>query len=62
MAGNPGAVFSGADRIRRVLGATMVVAIEKLMGLALTATSVAMALAGLQRHFFKARSLTAGRP
>ena len=40
-----------ADRIRRLLGASMVSAIEKLMGLVLTAVAVEMILAGLKRYF-----------
>ena len=49
-----GVVLLGADRIRRVLGESMVVAIEKLMGLVLTAIAVEMILAGLKRYFFEA--------
>ena len=40
------------DRIRRLLGDSMVTAIEKLMGLVLTAIAVEMVLAGLKRYFF----------
>lgn len=40
-----------ADRIRRVIGDSMVNAIEKLMGLVLTAIAVEMILAGLKRYF-----------
>jgi len=47
-----GAVLLAADRIRRVLGPQMVAAIEKLMGLVLTAVAVEMILAGLKRYFF----------
>jgi MarC family membrane protein len=47
-----GAVLLAADRIRRVLGSQMVAAIEKLMGLVLTAVAVEMILAGLKRYFF----------
>jgi small neutral amino acid transporter SnatA (MarC family) len=47
-----GAVLLGADRLRRLLGASMVSAIEKLMGLVLTAVAVEMILAGLKRYFF----------
>ena len=47
-----GAVLLAADRIRRWLGASMVSAIEKLMGLVLTAVAVEMILAGLKRYFF----------
>lgn len=46
-----GAVLLGADRIRRWLGHSMVSAIEKLMGLVLTAVAVEMVLAGLKRYF-----------
>ena len=49
-----GGVLLTAGRIRRWLGASMVSAIEKLMGLVLTAVAVAVAmiLAGLKRYFF----------
>ena len=46
-----GVVLLAADRIRRVLGDQMVAAIEKLMGLVLTAIAVEMVLAGLKRYF-----------
>jgi MarC family membrane protein len=46
-----GAVLLAADRIRRVLGSQMVAAIEKLMGLVLTAVATEMILAGLKRYF-----------
>jgi MarC family membrane protein len=46
-----GAVLLAADRIRRALGSQMVAAIEKLMGLVLTAVAVEMILAGLKRYF-----------
>ncbi len=46
-----GIVLLAADRIRRVLGDSMVAAIEKLMGLVLTAVAVEMILAGLKRYF-----------
>ena len=46
-----GVVLLAADRIRRVLGSQMVAAIEKLMGLVLTAVAVEMILAGLKRYF-----------
>jgi MarC family membrane protein len=46
------AVLLGADRIRRWIGSSMVSAIEKLMGLVLTAIAVEMILAGLKRYFF----------
>jgi MarC family membrane protein len=41
-----------AGRIHRWLGPQMVSAIEKLMGLVLTAVAVEMVLAGLKRYFF----------
>lgn len=47
-----GLVLLMADRLRRWLGASMVSAIEKLMGLVLTAVAVEMILAGLKRYFF----------
>jgi MarC family membrane protein len=50
-----GIVLLTADRIRRWLGSSMVSAIEKLMGLVLTAIAVEMVLAGLKRYFFDAR-------
>jgi len=50
--GVSGVVLLAADRIRRVLGSQMVAAIEKLMGLVLTAVAVEMILAGLKRYFF----------
>lgn len=40
-----------ADRIRKMLGDSVVSAIEKLMGLVLTAIAVEMILAGLKRYF-----------
>jgi MarC family membrane protein len=46
-----GVVMLGANRIRKLLGASMVSAIEKLMGLVLTAIAVEMILAGLKRYF-----------
>ena len=46
-----GVVMLAADHIRRVLGHSMVTAIEKLMGLVLTAVAVEMILAGLKRYF-----------
>ncbi len=46
-----GVVLLAADRIRRWIGDSMVSAIEKLMGLVLTAVSVEMILAGLKRYF-----------
>jgi MarC family membrane protein len=48
-----GAVLLAADRIRQLIGASMVAAIEKLMGLVLTAIAVEMILAGLKRYFFE---------
>jgi MarC family membrane protein len=47
------AVLLGADRIRKWIGTSMVSAIEKLMGLVLTAIAVEMILAGLRRFFFE---------
>jgi MarC family membrane protein len=47
------AVLLAADRIRRWIGSSMVSAIEKLMGLVLTAIAVEMILAGLKRYFFE---------
>lgn len=47
-----GLVLLMADRLRKLLGASMVSAIEKLMGLVLTAVAVEMILAGLKRYFF----------
>jgi MarC family membrane protein len=47
-----GVVLLGADRLRKLLGSSMVSAIEKLMGLVLTAVAVEMILAGLKRYFF----------
>ncbi len=49
-----GVVLLTSDRIRRWLGSSMVSAIEKLMGLVLTAIAVEMVLAGLKRYFFDA--------
>ena len=40
------------DRIRRLHGDSVVSALEKLMGLVLTAIAVEMVLAGLKRYFF----------
>ena len=45
------AVLLSAERIRRLLGDSMVTALEKLMGLVLTAIAVEMLLAGLKRYF-----------
>ena len=49
-----GAVLLLADRIRRLLGDSVVSALEKLMGLVLTSLAVEMILAGLKRYFFEA--------
>ena len=46
-----GAVLLLSDSIRRLLGDSVVSAIEKLMGLVLTAIAVEMILAGLKRYF-----------
>ena len=46
-----GAVLLLCERIRRLLGDSVVSAIEKLMGLVLTAIAVEMILAGLKRYF-----------
>lgn len=45
-------VLLTADRIRQLLGDSVVTAMEKLMGLVLTAIAVEMLLAGLKRYFF----------
>ncbi len=45
-------VLLAADRIRKLIGSSMVAALEKLMGLVLTAIAVEMILAGLKRYFF----------
>jgi MarC family membrane protein len=47
-----GIVLLAADRIRKLIGASMVSALEKLMGLVLTAIAVEMILAGLKQYFF----------
>ena len=47
-----GIVLLASDRIRKLLGHSMVSALEKLMGLVLTAIAVEMILAGLKRYFF----------
>lgn len=44
-------VMLSADRIRKLLGEPVVSAVEKLMGLVLTAIAVEMILAGLKRYF-----------
>jgi MarC family membrane protein len=49
--GVSGAVLLLCDRIRRWIGDSMVAALEKLMGLVLTAIAVEMILAGLKRYF-----------
>ena len=46
-----GVVLLLCDRIRRLLGDSVVSALEKLMGLVLTAIAVEMILAGLKRYF-----------
>jgi small neutral amino acid transporter SnatA (MarC family) len=46
-----GVVLLLADRIRRWVGDQVVTAMEKLMGLVLTAIAVEMVLAGLKRYF-----------
>lgn len=47
-----GLVLISADRIRHWVGASVVTAAEKLMGLVLSAVAVEMILAGLKRYFF----------
>ncbi len=44
-------VLMSAERIRKILGNSVVSAFEKLMGLVLTAIAVEMILAGLKRYF-----------
>ena len=46
-----GAVLLLCDRIRKLLGDSVVSALEKLMGLVLTAIAVEMILAGLKQYF-----------
>jgi MarC family membrane protein len=46
-----GAVLMLCDRLRRLLGDSVVAATEKLMGLVLTAVAVEMILAGLKQYF-----------
>lgn len=46
-----GTILLAADRIRRWVGDSVVSALEKLMGLVLTAIAVEMILAGLKRYF-----------
>ncbi|NML15852.1 MarC family protein [Azohydromonas caseinilytica] len=48
-----GVVMLAAERLRRLLGDSVVTALEKLMGLVLTAIAVEMILAGLKRYFFE---------
>jgi MarC family membrane protein len=45
-------VMLAAEHIRRLLGTAVVTALEKLMGLVLTAIAVEMILAGIKRYFF----------
>jgi small neutral amino acid transporter SnatA (MarC family) len=45
------AVLLGATRIRQLLGDSVVSALEKLMGLVLTAIAVEMLLAGVKHYF-----------
>lgn len=47
-----GLVLIASDRIRHWVGASVVTAAEKLMGLVLSAVAVEMILAGLKRYFF----------
>ncbi|MFZ2988140.1 MarC family protein [Ideonella sp.] len=47
-----GMVLLAAERIRKLVGTPVVAALEKLMGLVLTAIAVEMILAGLKRYFF----------
>ncbi len=49
-----GTVMMLADRFRRWLGDSLVIAMEKLMGLVLTAIAVEMLLAGVKRYFMDA--------
>ncbi len=46
-----GAVLLLCEHLRRLLGDSVVAALEKLMGLVLTAIAVEMILAGLKRYF-----------
>ena len=50
-----GAVLLLCERIRRLLGDSVVSALEKLMGLVLTAIAVEMILAGLKQYFMAAQ-------
>jgi len=47
-------VMLSAERIRKLVGTPVVSALEKLMGLVLTAIATEMVLAGLKRYFFDA--------
>ncbi|WP_066331393.1 MarC family protein [Azohydromonas lata] len=47
-----GVVMLASERMRRLLGDSVVSAMEKLMGLVLTAIAVEMILAGIKRYFF----------
>ena len=47
-----GVVLLACDRIRALVGDSVVAAVEKLMGLVLTAVAVEMVLAGLKHYFF----------
>ena len=49
-----GLVLVAADRIRQLVGVSVVTAAEKLMGLVFSAVAVEMILAGLKRYFFGA--------
>jgi MarC family membrane protein len=46
-------VLLAADRIRKLIGSSMVAALEKLMGLVAAAIAVEMILAGLKRYFLE---------
>jgi MarC family membrane protein len=46
-------VLLAAERLRKLLGTPVVSAVEKLMGLVLTAIATEMVLAGLKRYFFE---------
>jgi MarC family membrane protein len=46
-------VLLAADRIRKLIGSSMVAATEKLMGLVAAAIAVEMILAGLKRYFLE---------
>jgi MarC family membrane protein len=48
-----GVVLLAAERLRQLLGDSVVAATEKLMGLVLTAIAIEMILAGLKRYFFE---------